>query len=252
MSLRSPVSTAQRLFVALDFPSGEEAMSLADRLRPLGVGFKVGLQLFYAEGVSLVYRLQEHGQTVFVDLKLHDIPNTVAGAVDSLVRHGVDFLNIHTQGGPEMMRAAVDAARKAAESTGKPLPKIIGVTLLTSLSERHLQEFLFVEGASVSEYVQHLAIQAKHAGLDGVVCSAQEAGLIREACGPDFLLVTPGIRPSGSGDQDQSRVITPAQALKNGADYLVVGRPITAASDPVSAAERILEEMQSATAEVQA
>lgn len=147
-----------------------------------------------------------------------------------------------------MMSAAAEAASKAADALGHPAPKVIGVTYLTSLSEKHLREFLFVESASVSEYVQHLAIQAKRCGLHGVVCSAQEAALIREACGPDFLLVTPGIRPAGVGDQDQSRVITPAKALQNGSDYLVVGRPITAASDPVSAAKAILDEMCEALA----
>ncbi|HEY9687268.1 MAG TPA: orotidine-5'-phosphate decarboxylase [Coleofasciculaceae cyanobacterium] len=248
MSLKSPVSAAERLFVALDYPSASEALALAERLAPLGVGFKVGLQLFYAEGISLVHRLQQNGQTVFVDLKLHDIPNTVAGAVDSLVRQGVGFLNVHAQGGPEMMRAAVEAAQRASAETSRSMPKVIGVTLLTSLSEQHLREFLFVESASVREYVEHLAIQAKKSGLDGVVCSAQEAAAIREVCGPDFMLVTPGIRPAGTEAQnqvqDQSRVITPAQALKNGSDYLVVGRPITAAADPLSAARRIVDEMQ--------
>jgi orotidine-5'-phosphate decarboxylase len=239
---------AERLFVALDYPDAAGALAVAEKLAPLGVSFKVGLQLFYAEGISMVRQLQRYGKVVFVDLKLHDIPNTVAGAVDSLVRQGVDFLNVHAQGGPEMLKASVESARQAANAIGKPAPKLIGVTLLTSLSEHHLREFLFVESASVSEYVQHLALQAKKAGLDGVVCSAQEANLIREVCGPDFLLITPGIRPSGVGEQDQSRVITPAQALKNGSDYLVVGRPITGAPDPYTAAQQILDEMHGALA----
>src|SRR5262249_18182429 len=160
-------------------------------LAPLGVGFKIGMQLFYAAGVDIVRRVRPMGATLFVDLKLHDIPNTVAGAVDSLVRQGVDFLNVHTQGGPEMMRAAADAGGRAAEATGQASPKVIGVTVLTSLSETQLKEFLFVEGASLPEYVQHLAVQARQAGLDGIVCSAHEAPLIRQATGPDFLLVTP-------------------------------------------------------------
>jgi orotidine-5'-phosphate decarboxylase len=147
-----------------------------------------------------------------------------------------------------MMQAAVESARKAALAMGRPKPKVIGVTLLTSLSEQHLREFLFVESASVTEYVQHLALQAKKCGLDGVVCSAQEAASIREVTGQDFLLVTPGIRPSGAGEQDQLRVITPSQALKNGSDYLVVGRPITGSADPYEAAQKILDEMQGALA----
>ncbi len=240
-------SQSQRLFVALDFPDAPRAMALANQLTPLGVGFKVGLQLFYAEGMSLVKQLQRDGQTVFVDLKLHDIPNTVAGAVDSLVRKGVRFLNIHAQGGPEMMQAAVEAGRKAAEATQQEPPTIIGVTLLTSLSGQHLRDFLFVESASIEEYVRHLALQAQQCRLDGVVCSAHEAPAIRKACGDHFLLVTPGIRPSEASVQDQSRVITPAQALRNGADYLVVGRPITDAADPVAAAKQILAEMQGIT-----
>jgi orotidine-5'-phosphate decarboxylase len=250
MPLSSPVHTAERLFVALDYPEAAPALDLAERLAPLGVSYKVGLQLFYAAGSFLLERLQTYGKTIFVDLKLHDIPNTVAGAVDTLVRQGVGFLNVHASGGPEMMRAAVEAAQTAADAAGRPKPTIIGVTLLTSLSERDLRDHLFVESASVEEYVQHLAIQSRHCGLDGVVCSAHEATAIRAACGPDFLLVTPGIRPDNADTQnvrqDQSRVITPAEALRNGADYLVVGRPITAAADPVQATESILTTMRQA------
>ncbi len=245
---RTVLSVEERLFVALDYPDAPSALALAERLAPLGVSYKIGLQLFYAEGMAVVRQLRQFGKTVFVDLKLHDIPNTVAGAVDSLVSQGVGFLNMHTQGGPEMMRAAVTSARQAASRLGQAPPTLIGVTLLTSLSEHALNEFLFVEGVSVGEYVQHLAMQAKKAGLDGVVCSAQEAPLIRAACGPDFLLVTPGIRPAGVGEQDQARVITPAQALQNGSDYLVIGRPITGASDPVAATQAILDEMRGALA----
>ncbi len=236
-------SVAQRLFVALDYPDAKSALALAEKLSPLGVGFKVGMQLFYAEGLRVVEPLQANGQTVFVDLKLHDIPNTVAGAVDSLVRQGVSFLNVHAQGGPEMMRAAAESARKAAEATGQPVPKLIAVTLLTSLAEEQLRKFLLVGDVSLEEYVQHLALQAKQCGLDGVVCSAREAAAIRQLCGPDFLLVTPGIRLADADVQDQSRVITPGHALQNGADYLVVGRPITGAADPVAATQRILDDM---------
>ena len=245
---QSSRSLEERLFVALDYPDAQSAVAMAEKLAPLGVSYKVGLQLFYAEGMSIVHRLQQLGNTVFVDVKLHDIPNTVAGAVDSLVRQGVDFLNVHAQGGPEMMQAAAEAARSTAKKLGKPTPKVIAVTLLTSLSERHLAEYLFASGVSVSEYVQHLAMQAHKAGLNGVVCSAQEAAVLREECGPDFLLVTPGIRPKGADVGDQSRVITPADALRNGADYLVVGRPITGAADPVEAARRILDDMLEALA----
>jgi orotidine-5'-phosphate decarboxylase len=238
----------ERLFIALDYPDAASALAMAEKLAPLGVSFKVGLQLFYAAGLPVVHQLRQFNRPIFVDLKLHDIPNTVAGATAALVAQGVDFLNLHIQGGPEMMRAAVEAANTAAQANGQAAPKLFGVTYLTSLSEQHLREFHFVESASLSEYVQHLALHAKKCGLQGVVCSAQEAPVIREICGPDFLLITPGIRPADSETQDQSRVITPAQALQNGADYLVMGRPVTGATDPVGATQKILDEMQGALA----
>lgn len=243
MQQQKPVTLAERLFVALDVPNASQAVELAEQLAPLGVSFKVGMQLFYAEGIPVVKTLQTYGRPVFVDLKLHDIPNTVAESVRSLVRHGVTFLNVHAQGGAEMMRLAAKAAQEAAHELGQPMPQILGVTLLTSLGETQLREHLFVESASVSEYVEHLARQAHRAGLQGVVCSAQEASALRKACGPDFLLVTPGIRPQGSETQDQARIVTAAQALQNGADYLVVGRPITTAGNPAAAARQILAEM---------
>lgn len=233
--------TAERLFVALDYPDAASALQTARTLAPLGVGFKLGMQLFYAGGLEILRPLQDLGSLLFVDLKLHDIPNTVAGAVTSLVRHGVTFLNVHTQGGPEMMRAAAEAARKS----GKPV-KVIGVTMLTSLSHAHLPDFLLVRDKTLPDYVTHLARQAQACGLDGVVCSAREAAVLRQACGPDFLLVTPGIRPAGADVQDQARIVTPAQALRDGADYLVVGRPITGASDIIAATQRILDEMENA------
>lgn len=248
MPVSSRINVATRLFVALDVPDAPSALRLAERLSPVGVGFKVGMQLFYAEGMPLIRALQANGQTVFVDLKLHDIPNTVAGAVASLIRQGVGFLNVHTQGGPEMMRAAVQTAQKAALETGQVPPTLLGVTLLTSLSEQDLKEFLGVAD-SVQEYVLHLARQAQASGLNGVVCSAQEAAAIRAACGSEFLLVTPGIRPSDALVQDQSRVITPGQAVRNGVDYLVVGRPIVQAANPLDAAQRIVDEMAEAMGE---
>lgn len=247
-SVGSVLSVAERVFVALDVPDAEQALVLAEALAPLGVSFKVGMQLFYAEGVTVLQRLSALERPIFVDLKLHDIPNTVAGAVDSLVRQGVSFLNVHAPGGVEMMRAAAEAGRKAALAVGRPVPKIIAVTLLTSLSEQQLRDELRVNDVPVSDYVRHLALQTQSAGLDGVVCSAQEAAAIRQACGPDFLLVTPGIRPTQAGVQDQARIVTPAQALKNGSDYLVVGRPITGAASPVAAAQAIISEMQEALA----
>ncbi|HEY9746798.1 MAG TPA: orotidine-5'-phosphate decarboxylase [Oculatellaceae cyanobacterium] len=245
MPISSNNDVAKRLFVALDVPDADSALKLAEQLAPAGVSFKVGMQLFYAAGMRIVKELQTDGRTVFVDLKLHDIPNTVAGAMKSLLRQGVQFVNVHTQGGPDMMRAAAEAARQVSEETGTPRPIVIGVTLLTSLSQAHLNQFLGVN-QDVKTYVQHLARQAKDCGLDGIVCSAQEASFIRSACGPDFLLVTPGIRPTQDAAGDQSRVITPRQAIQNGADYLVVGRPVIGASNPADAARRIIDEMAEA------
>ncbi len=245
MASTTPIqAVARRLFVALDVPTAREALALAERLAPLGVGFKVGMQLFYAEGLPIVKALQGLTETVFVDLKLHDIPNTVAGATASLVAGGVNFLNVHAQGGVEMMRAAAHSARKTAHRLNVPPPRVIGVTLLTSLDEAALRDFLCVEGLGVAEYVGHLAAQARQAGLDGVVCSAREAAALRQAMGPDFLLVTPGIRPaSATGGDDQARVVTAGDAIREGASHLVVGRPITGASNPRDAAERVLAEM---------
>jgi len=239
-----PRSLEERLFIALDVPSGKEAVALAARLAPLGVSFKVGMELFYQEGPAILQALSPLGRTVFVDLKLHDIPNTVAGAVASLVRNGACFMNVHTLGGKDMMRAAVQSAENTARRMGIPRPVLIGVTILTSHSEESLKTDWAFSQMPLSEYALHLAKQAQESGLDGVVCSAQEAGMIQAACGSDFLRVTPGIRPAGSDEQDQARLMTPCRALRNGATYLVVGRPVVQAADPVGAAKAILAEMQ--------
>jgi orotidine-5'-phosphate decarboxylase len=236
----------RQLIVALDVETPEEALALVQQLHPLGVTFKVGMQLFYQSGPDLLKTLYDKGCSVFLDLKLHDIPNTVAGAAQSLVRHGATFFNVHAQGGSAMMQAAAQAGRKTAEEQGMPPPIIIAVTLLTSLSQGALSEELHVTDEA-HIYAQHLALLAQSSGLNGVVCSAQEARIIRQACGPEFILVTPGIRPSGSATDDQSRILTPAQALAEGANFLVVGRPITRAKNPVQAAEGVLAEMEAAS-----
>lgn len=246
---------AHQLIIALDYPSADEALALVRRLAPLGVTFKVGMQLFYQAGMSVVNQVQavqaEAGfpsgrSGVFLDLKLHDIPNTVAKASETLVTQsqGGVFFNLHALGGPQMMRAAVESARQTAQRLGKPKPLVIGVTILTSMSQETLTEALKIHEC-LETYVVHLATSAQAAGLDGVVCSAQEARLIANACGPDFLKITPGIRLPDyqHGSDDQSRVMTPAQALAAGATHLVVGRPITAASDPLAAAQTILADM---------
>jgi orotidine-5'-phosphate decarboxylase len=234
-----------RILVALDFPDAAAALAMADRLRGAVGGFKVGKQLFTAEGPALVRRLAERGDRVFLDLKFHDIPNTVAGAIESALKLGVWMVNVHASGGRAMMQAARDAAaRDAADraaAAGGARALVIGVTVLTSLDGAALAET--GAGSDTSGQVERLARLARESGLDGVVCSPQEIELVRKACGPGFAIVTPGIRGASDAKGDQQRTATPAGALQAGADYLVIGRPITAASDPREAAERIAAEM---------
>ncbi|MCC7123974.1 MAG: orotidine-5'-phosphate decarboxylase [Acidobacteria bacterium] len=231
-----------RILVALDVDSRAKALHLADQLRGTVAGYKIGKQLFTAEGPDVVRALTSRGDRVFLDLKFHDIPNTVAGAVKSAIATGAWMVNVHASGGSAMMRAAATAAREQAAKLGVTPPLVIGVTVLTSMDEAALAEIGTTR--SVLEQVVHLARLAKDAGLDGVVASPQEIAAIRAACGPDFAIVTPGIRPAGeAGKDDQARTLTPAQAVAAGATYLVIGRPITAASDPRAAAEGIAAEL---------
>ncbi|MEM0950883.1 MAG: orotidine-5'-phosphate decarboxylase [Cyanobacteria bacterium P01_H01_bin.74] len=239
---------ASRLFIALDFTEGKLALELAKTLSPLGVGFKIGMQLYYAEGPAIIQALKPFSDSIFVDLKLHDIPNTVSGAVDSLVRGGATLINVHTQGGTAMMRAAVTQAKTTAEALTVKAPSIVGVTVLTSLNQQVLSSELGVNAHPLNSYVVHLAGLARQNGLDGVVCSAHEAPLVEAACGQNFLRITPGIRPAGSAVNDQSRSITPVEALNNGATHLVIGRPITTHKNPLVATEKILTEINALTA----
>jgi len=234
------------ILVALDVESAAKAIDLAEQLRGAVGGYKIGKQLFTAAGPAMVRELTSRGDRVFLDLKFHDIPNTVAGAVQSAVATGAWMVNVHASGGSAMMKAAAEAATKSAAALGRPRPLVIGVTVLTSMTDAMLAEVGVAR--SVINHVVHLAQLAKAAGLDGVVASPQETRAIRDACGPDFQIVTPGIRPlrQGSGqaaDQqgkdDQARTLTPAEAIAAGATYLVIGRPITGASNPREAAERI-------------
>ncbi len=227
-----------RILVALDVDSTAKALALADTLRGTVAGYKIGKQLFTAEGPDVVRALTARGDRVFLDLKFHDIPNTVAGAVRSAMATGAWMVNVHASGGSAMMRAAAQAAHETAAKTGTARPLVIGVTVLTSMDEAALAEVGTTR--PVLEQVVHLARLAKAAGLDGVVASPQEIAAIRDACGPDFQIITPGIRPAGqAGTDDQARTLTPKDAVAAGATYLVIGRPITAAANPRAAAEAI-------------
>jgi orotidine-5'-phosphate decarboxylase len=230
------MNARDRLIVALDVPQRDVARALVERLAGHVGLFKVGSQVFTAAGPQLVREIVGRGEKVFLDLKFHDIPNTVAGAVASATRLGVSLVDVHGLGGRAMMEAAVGAL--PAMGT-----RLLAVTILTSHDEETLGE-IGVNG-SMAESVRRLALLAKEAGADGVVASPHEVGLVREACGSDFLIVTPGIRPAGAALGDQARAATPAAALAAGADYLVVGRPITGAADPAAAADAIVREMES-------
>ncbi|HUP29632.1 MAG TPA: orotidine-5'-phosphate decarboxylase [Usitatibacter sp.] len=231
----------RRVIVPLDFADAEAALAFAARLEPKLCRVKVGKELFVASGPAVVHALQERGFEVFLDLKFHDIPNTVAGACRAAARLGVWMMNVHASGGEAMMRAA----REAIEGVARP-PLLIGVTILTSLAEPDLQRVGF--SGAVEENVERLARLTRACGLDGVVCSAQEAPSIRRATGDDFTLVTPGIRLEGAAADDQSRVVTPREAVRLGANYLVIGRPITRAPDPAGTLESIRLSLEGANA----
>ena len=226
------------ILVALDVESAAKAIELADLLRGSVGGFKIGKQLFTAAGPAMVRELTSRGDRVFLDLKFHDIPNTVAGAIQSAVATGAWMVNVHASGGSAMMKAAAEAAAREAKSLGRPRPLVIGVTVLTSMTDGALNEIGVTR--PMLDQVVHLAKLAKASGLDGVVASPQETRAIRDACGKDFQIVTPGIRPADQrGNDDQARTLTPAEAISAGATYLVIGRPITAAANPRQAAESI-------------
>lgn len=244
------LSARSRLIVALDFPTADRAARMAERLQGRVGAFKIGSELFSAEGPVLARYLSARGEGVFLDLKFHDIPNTVRGAAREAAQMGVRMFNVHASGGRKMMQAAREGALEAADDQGaKEPPIILAVTVLTSLAGEDLGEIGIV--GTPDEAVVRLARLAQASGLDGVVASAREASLIREACGPEFLIVTPGIRPAGSVSHDQARVATPAEAIHAGADYLVVGRPIAGAEDPEAAAEDVVAEIDGALRSVE-
>ncbi len=234
---------ANKLIVALDVDSAAEARELVSALRGIAGMFKIGSRLFTAAGPSLVKEIVGSGEQVFLDLKYHDIPNTVAQAGVEATRLGVSIFNIHAMGGREMMRRTADAVTDCAETEGMARPIVIGVTALTSANAETLQEIGIDE--KPTELVSRLALLAKESGMDGVVASPQEIGLVRAAVrNQPFVIVTPGIRPVGADHLDQKRVTTPGEAIAAGADYIVVGRPILSAPDPVATARRILEDME--------
>jgi orotidine-5'-phosphate decarboxylase len=231
-----------QLLVALDVDDGQRALELAESLRGLAGGFKVGSRLFTAEGPAIVRALAERGDRVFLDLKFHDIPNTVAGAVEAATALGAWMVNVHAGGGAAMMRAAHEGAVKAAAAARREPPLVIAVTVLTSMTQATLDEVGVL--LPPIDQVTKLASLTQEAGLDGVVASPLEIAAIRRRCGDEFVVVTPGIRgdaAKASGADDQARTMGPAETIAAGANYIVVGRPIIAAPDPRAAAERILQ-----------
>jgi len=234
------LSKRDRIIVALDTTNLNDARAVVEKLQGSARWFKVGMELFYSAGWQAVEMVSGSGASVFLDLKFNDIPNTVQGAFRSCLRPGVGMINMHTTAGLEAMKSAMQQVQQI-EVHARPM--VIGVTVLTSLDEAALNEQLGMPG-SVMQNVTRLAGLAKQAGLCGVVASPLETRAIKQACGQDMIVVTPGVRPVWSGTQDQRRFASPAQAFADGADYIVIGRPVTAAVDPLSAYERIAEEVE--------
>jgi len=227
----------QKIIVALDYPDAQSALALVERLEPALCRLKVGKELFTSAGPQLVEQLMQRGFQVFLDLKFHDIPNTTAQACKAAAALGVWMVNVHALGGRKMM----EAAREAVAQATRP-PKLIAVTVLTSMAQQDLAEIGVT--ATPAEMVLRLALLARDSGLDGVVCSAQEAPMLRQHLNKEFCLVTPGIRPADTSADDQSRIMTPRAALENGSSYLVIGRPITKAADPLLALQNIHKEIE--------
>lgn len=234
-----PCDARDRLIVALDFQTADRALSLVDRLDGCCRWFKVGLELYLSAGNSIVETLTRRGYSVFLDLKLHDIPNTVAGAVQSVAGLGAELLTVHAAGGPAMLDAAANAAASAKDG-----PALLAVTVLTSMDQAQLSSIGVPD--TPADQVLRLAKMATSCGIPGLVCSPEEVGKLRNSLDPKTILVTPGIRPAGAEIGDQKRIATPGSAISSGASYLVVGRPITQAADPAEAASLILKEIAAA------
>lgn len=233
-----------KLIVALDYSAEEPARKLVTSLADSVSYYKVGMELYYSVGESIIHYLKQQQKNVFLDLKLYDIPNTVAKGLSALTRLGADMMNVHASGGATMMQKAAEAVANEADRLSIVRPKVIAVTILTSMSQDDWGKMGHT--SEIRDQVVRLALLAKESGMDGVVASPQEASAIRSVCGGDFLIVTPGVRPIGAAVNDQSRIATPASALRQGSTHLVIGRPITAATDGQAAAKAILEEMEGA------
>lgn len=228
------------VIIACDFPNADTTLAFLEKFGDERPFVKIGMELFYGAGPEIVKKLRERGHRIFLDLKLHDIPNTVKKAMRVLAAQDIDMVNVHAGGTKEMMSAALEGLKEGTPE-GRQRPYLIAVTQLTSTSPKALKEQLLIE-TPMEETIARYASNAKEAGLDGVVCSPLEAAAVKKACGPEFVAVTPGIRYPDSGADDQSRVTTPARAREIGSDFIVVGRPITAAQDPVAAYHRALAE----------
>ncbi len=235
------MSKEKQIIVPLDVPNVEDAIALLDHL-PSVTFWKIGLELFTSCGPTILEVLKSRNKKIFLDLKFHDIPNTVAGACRAAASYGVDLLTIHSTAGKDALQAATEAALEGATKANVKPPKLIAITLLTSISSRQLAFDLKIP-LELPEYALHMALMAKSTGLDGAVCSPQEVGQLRDTCGDDFLLVCPGVRPTWAAKGDQKRSLTPTQAIQAGADYLVIGRPITAAESPELAWQKICEDL---------
>ena len=227
------------VIIACDFPNAEQTLTFLDKFTEEKPFVKIGMELFYAEGPEIVRQIKARGHRIFLDLKLHDIPNTVKKAMAVLSRLDVDICNLHAAGGLDMMRAAAEGLTRPDGTR----PLMIAVTQLTSIDQKRMEEELLIS-RPLEDVVMQYAVNAKAAGLDGVVCSPLEAGKVHEACGSDFLTVTPGVRFADGEVGDQKRVTTPARAKELGSDYIVVGRPITQAEDPVAAWHRCLQDFR--------
>jgi orotidine-5'-phosphate decarboxylase len=237
------MSLSDRIIVPLDVSTQAEAIALLDQL-PQVTFWKVGLELFVNTGAAILTELQARQNRIFLDLKFHDIPNTVAAACRSTVKYGVNLVTLHATAGQAALQAAQTAVQQAAVEFDQPEPKLLAITVLTSLTARSLAFELKIP-LELPEYALHMALLAQQSGLAGAVCSPQEVAQLRQVCGDDFLLVCPGVRPTWAEAGDQQRTLTPAAALQAGANFLVIGRPITAAPDPATAFDRICEELTS-------